>query len=400
MTLLNHPPNTNFTPPPRHDSPLPLESPFLPQNTNRRRTNHPQHHHTTYSARAMKTVKNLPGATKPLPTTPITATQDKAYPLKLPKHPGPIFRLLAKVTLPHSPPPLLRDGVAPKDVYTIIANTIAIHCNTTAIPYATIQPRSVTFLRTQPSKKRNDPPKTYNNLYNVEIIPAADNIEPFDSQLFRDQATTMVLEKWTLRHPNDTSAYAPHFQPADTTPPSPNPWAPYTELLLPSCNSFDDTARGLILGSLSPAFHGSNRRVTDALTETLFDQLRADITASPLPHAKTISTLDDFRDHVGIRVADFRNNAGNTTKTHRAYFLCTSSDIIFTTLRKIASKPIRIYNSWAYLASFPANQTQRDKITAILTKYLRFYLDASKAMRIDRFPLRPLTSPTDHDDFI
>ena len=344
-----------------------------------------------------QTIANTKPKHQQHPTNPTnmsaSATLSRSYPpAGAQPHNGPILRLIAKVTLPTDPPTALQRGVSAQDIYTIIRDTTRIHCTTNANPYATFKPHHVEFSKTQPSKKRSDPDGTYINLYKISIIPSDDTSDTFDTQLFRDQVTTMVLQKWVHRHPHELDS-------PDIHPPSPNPWAPHTELLLPACNSFDETARGILLGSLSPNYHGSSRRATDAITEILHERLLPTLQTNSDTTAQSILTLDDFRDNVGIRVSDFKNNTNAPTR-HRAYFLCTSTQAIFDTIANSVDTSLKIYNAWIRIATFPDDRTSREKVTAVLNRYMRFFLDDSKVMKLEHFPLRTLQTLRDHDDFV
>jgi hypothetical protein len=309
------------------------------------------------------------------------------HPQVTPDRPAPdptkefAFRLIATVTTSNTTPD---HTLTPQALTSILTMGILAHTSPPAPrPPALFSVATVTT---------HGPPRAGPNgvslLFHVTLLPTSPTGTPPDLPAYLNQIHSFISDRWwKLTPPNPSDPTTPR------SVPSPDPWALAVTLLYPACNSFDEHARGLLLG-IPPDFFETSRWQLDLLVAQLFTQLLPFLPSIQLGH---LNTLFRFQCHVGFRAARFQYREA-TPNHHRAYFIATSSEALFLALlphiRPSAGHNLTFYGAPGFCVPFPRTPADKLRIGNTIGESRNFF-HTSKCYVTDQLRLlAPADYPT------
>ena len=180
------------------------------------------------------------------------------------------------------------------------------------------------------------PPTNYRpsqHKFNVTLMPA-ETEDAFDDELFQEVGLIFALQNWHLHQPIQFEYSTPppnglRDKLADLAPIDPpfcRPWSTQSKLHIPACNSFTESARGILFGL--PAFLiPAHRRNMIDISQRLHDIVRTTI-------APPLDTYDTFRNHIGFRSALMEHRQRGTTNTAKqpVIYICTTTPAVYASL--------------------------------------------------------------------
>ena len=148
----------------------------------------------------------------------------------------------------------------------------------------------------------------YTSTFHIRLKPECTH--PANNQIDRDamhdQVVELVGQQWILHsnhefHANSRSGLyttLDNNRNEQANPPSNNLWTKYCRLFLPAANNFEDEALGVLHG-VSPDIFGNNKRCTDYILRSIYDQYLESMGENPY-------TFCEFQALFGIRRATYQ----------------------------------------------------------------------------------------------
>jgi hypothetical protein len=149
------------------------------------------------------------------------------------------------------------------------------------------------------------------------------------------------------------------MSPITINPPSPNPWVPHINFLIPAVNNYNDAAKGCLLG-IPPKIFGRRRRHCLHLLLIIHNHIVTHLPDNDLGYHMSI--WDDFTKFIGLR-SSYLSSYNQQKLRIRSYFICCFNAAAWKTFLAAANAagPLKIYGCQALISAWPTG-LQRDTI--------------------------------------